>query len=80
VGGTGEATLEFYNHLCMTLEDSLFFVHNALVGCGLRDEFRIIASSKVATVFDMVRLFAMGADPCNSARAMMLAIGCIQSR
>lgn len=28
----------------------------------------------------MVRLFAMGADTCNSARAMMLAIGCIQSR
>ncbi|NDS84307.1 FMN-binding glutamate synthase family protein, partial [Francisella tularensis subsp. holarctica] len=79
-GGTGAAPLEFSNHIGMPLEDSLIFVHNALVGCGLRDEIRIIASSKVATGFDMVRLFAMGADTCNSARAMMLAIGCIQSR
>lgn len=79
-GGTGAAPLEFSNHIGMPLEDSLVFVHNALVGCGLRDEIRIIASSKVATGFDMVRLFAMGADTCNSARAMLLSVGCIQSR
>ncbi|MBK2268285.1 FMN-binding glutamate synthase family protein [Francisella philomiragia] len=79
-GGTGAAPLEFSNHIGMPLEDSLIFVHNALVGCGLRDEIRIVASSKVATGFDMVRLFAMGADTCNSARAMMMAVGCIQSR
>lgn len=78
--GTGAAPLEFSHHIGMSLEDSLIFVHNALVGCGLRDEIRIITSSKVATGFDMVRLFAMGADTCNSARVMMLAIGCIQSR
>ncbi len=79
-GGTGAAPLEFSNHIGMPLEDSLIFLHNALVGCGLRDEIRIVASSKVATGFDMVRLFAMGADTCNSARAMMMAVGCIQSR
>ena len=64
----------------MPLEDGLIFVYNALVDCGLHDEIRIIVNSKVATGFDMVRLFAMGADTCNSARAMILAIGCIQSQ
>ncbi|ASG68071.1 FMN-binding glutamate synthase family protein [Francisella halioticida] len=79
-GGTGAAPVEFANHIGMPLEDSVVFVHNTLVGCGIRNDIRIVASSKVASGFDMVRLFAMGADTCNSARAMMLTIGCIQSR
>lgn len=77
-GGTGAAPVEFVDRVGMPLEDSLIFVHNALVGCGLRKDIRIIASGKVVTGFDMVRLFALGADICNSARAMMLAIGCQQ--
>ncbi|MFV8756392.1 FMN-binding glutamate synthase family protein [Nannocystaceae bacterium ST9] len=79
-GGTGAAPLEFSNRVGMPLTEGLVFVHNALVGCGLRGDIRLIASGKVASGFDMARLLAIGADTCNSARAMMFALGCIQAR
>ena len=55
-------------------------VHNALVGCGLRDHVKIGASGKVATGIDIVKRLAQGADYTNAARAMMMAVGCIQSQ
>ena len=51
----------------------LIFVHNALVGCGLRERIRIIASGRVVTGFDIAHKLAIGADLCNCARAMMFA-------
>jgi len=79
-GGTGAAPLEFTNSIGAPLTESLIFVHNALVGYSVRDEIRVIASGKVATGFDIIKRLALGADMCNSARAMMMAIGCIQAR
>ncbi len=79
-GGTGAAPLEFSNSLGIPLTDALIFVHNALVGVGLRNDIKLIASGKVLTGFNMARLAAMGADMCHSARAMMMALGCIQAR
>ena len=79
-GGTGAAPLEFMDHVGMPLRDGLSFVHNALVGCGLRDRIRLGASGKIATAFDMARAMALGADWCNSARGFMFAVGCIQAQ
>ncbi|MFV9614840.1 MAG: FMN-binding glutamate synthase family protein [Gammaproteobacteria bacterium] len=79
-GGTGAAPVELTNSVGTPLRDALIFVNNALIGCGLRDEIRIIASGKVMSAFHMLRLMALGADAVNSARAMMFALGCIQSR
>ncbi len=79
-GGTGAAPSEFVNSIGMPLREALVFVHNALVGCGLRKHIKIIASGKNATGFDMVRMIALGADIINSGRAMMLALGCLQSK
>jgi glutamate synthase domain-containing protein 2 len=79
-GGTGAAPFEFSNSLGCPLVDGLTFVHNALVGVGLRDQIKIIASGKVASGFGLTRLLALGADLCNAARSMMLALGCIQAR
>lgn len=79
-GGTGAAPQEYTNNIGEPLNSGLRFVHNILVGVGLRDEIRIICSGKIATGFDMVLRIAMGADFCNSARAMMMAIGCVQSK
>ncbi len=78
-GGTGAAPLEFSNSIGYPLRDGLVFVHNSLVGFGLRNRLRLIASGRVVTGFDMVTAFALGADLCNSARAMMMALGCIQA-
>jgi len=79
-GGTGAAPLEFANSVGWPLRDAIAFVHGALVGAGLRDRMRIIASGKIVTGFHMVRALALGADLCNSARGMMFAAGCIQAR
>ncbi|ACU72313.1 Glutamate synthase (NADPH) [Catenulispora acidiphila DSM 44928] len=79
-GGTGAAPLEFQDGVGQPLTDGLMIVHNALVGTGLRDRIRIGASGKVATGMDIVKRVAMGADYTNSARAMMMAAGCIQAR
>ena len=78
-GGTGAAPLEFSNYVGAPLLESLIFVHNALVGYSLRDKIKIFSSGKVTTGFDMVKRFALGADVCYSARAMMLSLGCIQA-
>jgi glutamate synthase domain-containing protein 2 len=79
-GGTGAAPLEFMDHVGMPLRDGLSFVHNALVGVGLRDRVRIGASGKITSAFDMARVLALGADWCNSARGFMFAVGCIQAQ
>ncbi len=79
-GGTGAAPLEFSNRVGTPLADGLAFVHNALVGFGLRSDIRLIASGKIVTGFDLVRAFALGADLCNAARGFMLSLGCIQAR
>jgi glutamate synthase domain-containing protein 2 len=78
-GGTGAAPLEFMDHLGMPMREGLNFVHNALVGSGLRGKIRLGCSGKILTAFDIARAMALGADWCNSARGFMFALGCIQS-
>jgi len=79
-GGTGAAPLEYEDHVGMPLKDGLMIVHNALVGTGLRDRIRLGASGKVAAGNEIVKRLIQGADYTNSARAMMMAIGCIQAQ
>ncbi|MGH8862737.1 MAG: glutamate synthase-related protein, partial [Jatrophihabitantaceae bacterium] len=74
------APLEYENHVGMPLTDGLMTLHNALVGTGLRERIRIGASGKVATGTDIVKRLIQGADYTNAARAMMQAVGCIQSQ
>ncbi len=79
-GGTGAAPMEYADNVGTPLTEGLMLLHNALVGSGLRDRIRIGASGKVATGTDIVKRIAQGADYTNSARAMMMAVGCIQSQ
>lgn len=78
-GGTGAAPLVFSNRLGVPGDEAVAFVHNSLVGCGLRDKVRIIASAKITTSFDIIRKIALGADLVNMARPFMFSIGCIQA-
>jgi glutamate synthase domain-containing protein 2 len=78
-GGTGAAPPEFTNFVGMPLLDALAFADNALRGFNIRHEVRLIASGKILTGFHMIRAMALGADTCSSARAMMMALGCIQA-
>ena len=79
-GGTGAGPGEFEDHVGMPLTEGLIFVHNALVGSGLRRHVKIGASGKVATGIDIVSRICQGADFTMAARAMMFAVGCIQAQ
>lgn len=79
-GGTGAAPTEMTNSVGTPIRDALIFVNSALTGVGLRDKVRIIASGKMFSAFHVLRALALGADAVNSARGMMLSLGCIQSR
>lgn len=79
-GGTGAGPVEFEDHVGTPLTEGLMFVHNTLMGIGMRDRIKIGASGKIATGIDIVKRICQGADFTLSARAMMFAIGCIQAQ
>ncbi len=79
-GGTGAAPIEFVDHVGTPLREALYLVNSTLVGLNLRHRIKIGASGKIVSAFDMARVLALGADWCNSARAFMFAIGCIQAQ
>ncbi|WP_158916399.1 FMN-binding glutamate synthase family protein [Caulobacter sp. S45] len=78
-GGTGAAPQEFTDHIGAPMREGLLFVHNTLVGAGLRDQIRIGAAGKIANAFDIASVLAIGADWANAARGYMFALGCVQS-
>lgn len=79
-GGTGAAPLEFADHVGMPMRDALLFVHNTLVGAGLRPKVKVGAAGKMISAFDIATALAIGADWVNSARGFMFSLGCIQSQ
>ncbi|MEZ5363644.1 MAG: FMN-binding glutamate synthase family protein [Bryobacterales bacterium] len=79
-GGTGAAPVEFSDSVGMPLHQGLNFVHQTLIGCGLRDRVFVAASGKVYSASSLLRVLVMGADWANAARAFMMAVGCIQAQ
>ena len=79
-GGTGAAPIELTNHMGIPLNEGLRFVHNTLIGAGIRDKIKLGASGKIISAFDIAHVMALGADWVNSARGFMFAIGCIQAQ
>jgi glutamate synthase domain-containing protein 2 len=78
-GGTGAAPLEYTNSVGMPLREALVFVVDSLVGFGLKDEIKVVASGKVLNGMHILKALSLGADLCASARGMMLSLGCIQA-
>lgn len=78
-GGTGAAPIVFSDHVGMPWENALVFVVKTLRNYGLKKDIKVITSGKIIDGFDIYKALCLGADLCNSARAMMLAIGCIQA-
>src|SRR5690606_15215788 len=73
------APVEFSNHIGVPMREGLLFVHNVLVGTGLRDKVRIGAAGRIVSAFDIASVLAIGADWVNAARGFMFALGCVQS-
>jgi len=78
-GGTGAAPVEHSNSIGTPLLEGLSLLDNLLRGYGLRERIRVIASGRIFTAFDLIRVMGLGADLVNSARGMMFALGCIQA-
>lgn len=78
-GGTGAAPIEFSNYMGMPLIEGLTTAIKLLNQYDLKKDIRIIASGKIFSGFQIAKMMVLGADMCNSARAMMLAVGCIQA-
>jgi len=78
-GGTGAAPIDFSNYVGMPWEKALIFVSDTLRGYDLKKDIRIVTSAKIITAFDIFKALCLGADICGSARAMMMALGCIQA-
>ncbi len=78
-GGTGAAPLEFTDSVGMPLQPALIFVHQTLQKYGVRNDIKVIASGKVMTGMMVLKMLALGANLCNSARGFLFSIGCIQA-
>lgn len=78
-GGTGAAPVEFSDHVGVPMREGLLFVHNTLVGTGLRNRIKIGVAGKRVSAFDIAVVLATGADWVNAARAFMFSLGCVQS-
>lgn len=78
-GGTGAAPAEFTNNIGTPGVDALIYVSDQLVKSGLKGEIALMASGKISSAFDVIRLICLGADAVYSARSMLLALGCIQA-
>ncbi|TDQ18988.1 glutamate synthase domain-containing protein 2 [Algoriphagus boseongensis] len=78
-GGTGAAPLEFSDSVGLPLEPALIFARLTLDKHRIKDRIRLIASGKALSAFSIVKNMALGADMCNSARAFMFSLGCIQA-
>lgn len=78
-GGTGAAPLEFSNNVGTPIKEGLAFVYDTLIGFNLKKKIKLIAAGKVVSGFHIFRAISLGADLCYSARAMMMAVGCIQA-
>ncbi|MCH7815442.1 MAG: FMN-binding glutamate synthase family protein [Proteobacteria bacterium] len=79
-GGTGAAPVEFSNRLGTPCLEATYYVNQVLIGAGLRQHIKLISAGQTATGFDMLEKIIVGADTVNAARAMMMALGCIQSK
>lgn len=78
-GGTGAAPPEFSNSVGTPYREGLVFVYDTLVGFNLKKEIKLIAAGKIVHGYHIFQSIALGADLCYSARAMMMALGCIQA-
>jgi glutamate synthase domain-containing protein 2 len=78
-GGTGAAPVEFSDRIGTPYLDGLCIAYNLLKAYDIKHHIKLICSGKIINGFHIAKALAMGADACNSARGMMLSLGCIQA-
>jgi glutamate synthase domain-containing protein 2 len=79
-GGSATAPLFLMDRVGFHIKDAIHIVDTLLKEYGVRDELKLIASSKILTPDDVIITMALGADFINIGRGFMLAGGCIRAR
>jgi glutamate synthase domain-containing protein 2 len=79
-GGSATAPIFLMDSVGFGIRDAVFVVDSVLKEYGLREDIKIIASSKILTPDDVVIILALGADFTSIARGFMLSAGCIRAR
>ena len=79
-GGSATAPLFLMDRVGLHIKDAIHIVNNVLEDFSVRNEVKIIASSKVLTPDDIIIALSLGADYIAIARGFMLSAGCIRAR
>ena len=79
-GGSATAPLYLMDRVGLHIKDAIHIAHNSLIDLGIRDELKLVASSKILTPDDVIIALALGADYIGIARGFMLSGGCIRAR
>lgn len=78
-GGTGATFQELSDAVGLPLFAALPLLDQLLTEYGIRNRTKIIASGKLVTPDMIAYALALGADLVNTARGMMISVGCIMA-
>lgn len=78
-GGTGATFQELSDAVGLPLFAALPLLDQLLIEYGIRERTKIIASGKLVTPDMIAYALALGADLVNTARGMMISVGCIMA-
>ena len=79
-GGSATAPLELMESVGMTTSNALYMLDFVLRKYEIREDMKIIASSKILTPDDVAIMLSLGADAVGIARGFMMSAGCIRAR
>jgi len=79
-GGSATAPIFLMDSVGFNIKDSVFIANELLEQYKLRDDVKLIASSKILTPDDVIITLALGADFVSIGRGFMLSAGCIRAR
>jgi glutamate synthase domain-containing protein 2 len=79
-GGSATAPLYLMDMVGLEIKDAIFIADMMLKEYGLRDDIKLIASSRILTPDDVVVNLSLGADFVSIARGFMLSAGCIRAK
>ncbi|VEF48932.1 putative flavoenzyme [Bacillus freudenreichii] len=79
-GGTGATFQELSDAAGLPLFTALPLLDEMLKKYGIRDKLKIIASGKLVTPDKVAYALCLGADLVNTARGMMISVGCIMAQ
>ncbi|MEK3888586.1 FMN-binding glutamate synthase family protein [Bacillus sp. FSL K6-3431] len=79
-GGTGATFQELSDAAGLPLFSALPLLDEMLKKYGIRDRLKIIAAGKLVTPDKIAYALCLGADLVNTARGMMISVGCIMAQ